>query len=50
MTDRERSRSRSQDRNGDHRGDSGRSNGDGQGVKLYIGNLEYGALNRRSRI
>jgi hypothetical protein len=41
MTDRDRSRSRSPDRNGgDHRGDSG---GAGEEVKLYIGNLDYGA-------
>jgi hypothetical protein len=44
MTDRDRSRSRSPDRNGgDHRGDSGHSNGAGEEVKLYIGNLDYGA-------
>jgi hypothetical protein len=43
MADRDRSRSRSPGRNDDYRrGDSG-NNGGGEEVKLYIGNLDYGA-------
>jgi len=44
MTDRDRSRSRSPGRNDDYRRSSNGNSGgaDGEEVKLYIGNLDYG--------